>query len=899
MLRHGFNFIKAPNFLKGFGKAGNEIESHGVIKESLRVDECVEKDIIFRVVPDDVMPFDVIVGQNFTELPNVTYYKVDNELIFKNRQDFPFENFPETEQAEKSVNPKCLESTHIGPASVKFVRAYVNECELQVPLYNMSHNEITINKNDLLPSVILVVNENEHKPQVKLDPIAESDVIVGPAVTAEQKASLLNLLNEFRVCCSKRDTELGCTNLIEMDIIEKPGSSPVYSKPYKTSIEQRAIMRKIVRDWKSQGIVTETNSEYASPCILVKKSDGTHRLVVDYRRLNKNTVRMNFPIPSIDDGLEEINGAKIFAILDLAQGFLQIPLKDSAKEKTAFITPDETGQFERAMFGLMNSPFYFAKLMKKIFGKYAGKLILFFYDDMCIYAKTWAELLEKLYKVLCLLRDAGFMIKLRKCKFGLEEMEYVGFVIGKDGIKPGPRNLTAISQFPIPKNEHEVRRFIGMASYFRRFVRNFAQIAAPLTELLRKNQPFVWKEQQEMSFNETRRKLSSQPVLMPFNVKSPRTELHVDASSQGLGAILLQVNDREELHPVYAVSRRTSDVESAYHSTKLELLAIIWAMDKLRHLLLSVSFIVYTDCQALVYVNTLKTKKPQIIRWLGEIADFDYEIRHRKGEKMQHVDALSRAPVEIAEENFKEARVLNTMVHEGEILMYQHMDELLKRKIDILKKAENKRTRREKGEVNGYALRNGVLYKVEEKTKLEKYVVPAAMRKALVIKNHDFSGHFGIDQTVAKISNFYYFPRMRNYVKCHINSCIECIYAKNKVGKQPGELHPIPPGKRPFDVVHLDHLGPFVTSKQVNKYILAAVCNLTKFCQLYPVCSVKAAPTVQQVEKLINRFGASTRFITDRGKAFDSKKFKKLCSDHGIKHTLNSSRHAQANGQVE
>ena len=195
-------------------------------------------------------------------------------------------------------------------------------------------------------------------------------------------------------------------------------------------------------------------------------------------------------------------------------------------------------------------------------------------------------------------------------------------------------------------------------------------------------------------------------------------------------------------------------------------------------------------------------------------------------------------------------------------------------------------------------LRNGILYKCEESGK-ELYVVPREMRKALVIKNHDLTSHFGIDRTGTRIRNFYYYPRMRNYVRRHIASCVECILAKNKVGRQPGELHPIPVGKRPFEIVNIDHLGPFVTSTKNNKYVLAAVCNLTKFTQLYAVKDVKAITTVRKLEGLINRFGAPVRFITDRGTAFTSEAFKSFCSEHGIKHTLNSSRHAQANGQVE
>lgn len=173
------------------------------------------------------------------------------------------------------------------------------------------------------------------------------------------------------------------------------------------------------------------------------------------------------------------------------------------------------------------------------------------------------------------------------------------------------------------------------------------------------------------------------------------------------------------------------------------------------------------------------------------------------------------------------------------------------------------------------------------------------MRKAVFIKNHDLCSHFGVDRTVSRIRSYYYFPGIRRYVRRHIASCIECILSKNKVGKQDGELHPIPVGKRPFEVINVDHLGPFVTSSMKNKYILVAICNFTKFCQLYAVRDVKTSTTIRQLEKFVEKFGAPLRIISDRGTAFTADKFEIFCKNHGIKHTLNSARHAQANGQVE
>lgn len=267
---------------------------------------------------------------------------------------------------------------------------------------------------------------------------------------------------------------------------------------------------------------------------------------------------------------------------------------------------------------------------------------------------------------------------------------------------------------------------------------------------------------------------------------------------------------------------------------------------------------------------------------------------------MNHVDALSRAPVEEANDNLIMATNFNISVREDEIMMYLRCDELLERKIKILEKVENTRTRREKGEVVNYILRDGILFKKDPRnTEKELDIVPRAMRKALVIKNHDLSSHFGVDRTIARISEHYYFARMRNYVRRHINACVECLFAKRKHGKQAGELHPIPAGKRPFEIVHIDHLGPIVTSSRKNKYILALNCNLTKFCQFYAVKDTKSSTTVRKVEEFVHRFGAPNRIVTDRGTSFTAENFKHYCESHGIKLTLNSSRHAQANGQIQ
>lgn len=356
-------------------------------------------------------------------------------------------------------------------------------------------------------------------------------------------------------------------------------------------------------------------------------------------------------------------------------------------------------------------------------------------------------------------------------------------------------------------------------------------------------------------FKEIKSKLVKRPVLKLYNSKAFRTEVHTDSSAIGLGAILLQADkENEPLRLVYAVSRRTSETEGKYHSSRLELMAVAWVLRRLRPFLIGIHFTVITDCQCLVNIKAWKRQNSQIARWLSEISEYDFEIRHRKGENMRHVDALSRSPVEEAELNEakagpKKAVVMSIDTREDEVLIFQRSDTDLKTIIEILKRNIIDRTKIETESVKDYVLRDGLLFRkvLTGNEERELYVVPKAMRKSIVIRYHDLASHFGIDKTTHLIGQFYFFPKMRRYVRMHIQNCIECILSKRKFGRREGELHPIPPGRRPFEIVHADHLGPFITTPRQNKYILGIIDNLTKYVSIVPVKNVSARITVNKI----------------------------------------------------
>lgn len=877
--------------LKGFGPAEYIVRSPGIVQCNVSIDGVFANDIELRIVPDDSQPVDMIIGRTFTELPHVVYMKIDDELIFKHRND-PFSNLQL--RPERNINISSAQNASIPTNTVGFI-SLNNRCDIKMPVVNFTECMLEVEKGKT------VVRGEIHEVG-KIE--SEKCKIIKEMIHIEEKASeentkeLLELLNKYRECIATNIKEIGCTKLIEMDIVEVENSKPVCMKPYKASYQEREDIKGIVKEWKEAGIVRETASPYASPVLLVKKKTGESRLVVDFRRLNSQTIRMNFPLPSIDDHLAMLSKTNFYSVLDLAHGYLQVPLSEAAKGKTAFITPDETGEFERMIFGLTNAPFYFSKLMQRVLGPLQGQVALYYLDDILIPAEDWMQMKFRLEQVLDALLRANLTIKLEKCEFMKKEVDYLGFIISANTMKPGIRKTRAIEEFPAPKDIHEVRRFLGLASFFRRFIVNFAAKAKPMSDLLKKNTKFQWRSDEQKAFENIKRLLTHQPTLKMFNPEASETQLHTDASSKGLGAMLLQKGEDNQFHLVYAISRQVSQTEKSYHSSKLELIAIVWAVSKLRMFLINVPFTIITDCRALIYMNTMKTKNPQVIRWCSLLSEFDFAIKHRPGEQMSHVDALSRAPVEEepCEESFMQHSSVFTMSNvEDELVLFQKSDERLSRKIDLLIK--NKLTVSEKSEVKDYQLKDGILYKMNGNTLF--YAVPLAMRKSLAVRYHDMSGHFGTDKTVQKISKYYHFPKMKSYVRNHIRMCVQCILNKGTYGKQQGELHPIPPGQRPFAIVHMDHLGPFVTSSRGNKHLLVFVDNLTKFVRLEPVKSTNTNITIRKIQNFVNEVGAPERFITDRGTCFTAKAFQELCNTHGIKHTVNSPRHAQANGQVE
>lgn len=354
------------------------------------------------------------------------------------------------------------------------------------------------------------------------------------------------------------------------------------------------------------------------------------------------------------------------------------------------------------------------------------------------------------------------------------------------------------------------------------------------------------------------------------------------------------------------MSKKTTESESRYHSSRLELLAIIWSVERLRSLLISINFKIVTDCQAIIYLNSKKSVQPQVARWFNLLQEYSYEFEFRKGERMVHVDALSRAPIEEASDTEdgiyeKRLRVLLTFPESVQITMMQRKDDKLRGIIEILEKPQARRSKEEKDKVADYELLDGrlIINREVNGERRKLFVVPNPMRKSMVVKNHDLAGHFSVDRTVSRILENYWFPRIRRYTRRHISSCMECLVNKVPGGKTAGLLNPIPPPTGPFQRIHVDNIGPFVRTSRGNEHLFVIVDAFTRFVNLYPIKSTKANAVIRCMEDFTLKFGNPQHLVSDRGTCFTSTCFKKFCQDRGIKLTFTSPRHPQANGIVE
>ncbi|VEN49603.1 unnamed protein product, partial [Callosobruchus maculatus] len=376
-------------------------------------------------------------------------------------------------------------------------------------------------------------------------------------------------------------------------------------------------------------------------------------------------------------------------------------------------------------------------------------------------------------------------------------INYLGYEISYNQISPSNAKIQSVIDFPCPKSQHQLRQFLGLVGYFRKFIKDFARKTAPLTKLLKKNVKWEWSETHLEIFNSLKNQICSKPILAIFNPKLPIV-VYTDASRDGLAGILTQRSDNIE-NPIAFFSKQTTNAEKNYHSFKLELLAIVRTLEKFRYYLLGQEFTIFTDCNAVKNAWNKQSIVPRIARWILMLQDFSFNIVHRAGSQMQHVDALSRAFNEENNSQIKQVLVINENDYFREA---QNIDKNIKHISDILMSGDQQQ---HKDIFNNYDLRGNKVYRVTPFGR--RLVVPKNCRWQIVKANHDDVGHFAFDKTLDRIKKTYWFPKMNRFIRKYIASCLPCLYHKERGGKKHGYLHSIPKYARPHHTLHIDHLG--------------------------------------------------------------------------------------------
>ncbi|KAG1168564.1 hypothetical protein G6F70_008831 [Rhizopus microsporus] len=452
---------------------------------------------------------------------------------------------------------------------------------------------------------------------------------------------LKNLVMAYQDCFVEV-SGLGRVDLVRHEIPIKTDAIPIKSRPFRLTWEEQDQMARELKEMVDLGLIRPSKGVWSSPCFFVRKKDGTLRLVIDYRRLNKITIKDNYPLPIIDTVLDTLAGACVFSTLDAASGYHQVPMDSTSIEKTGFITPHGTYEFQVMPFGLTSAPATYQRMMGNLLSVYLGQFVMVFIDDVIVFSKDNEEHKEHLKLVFERCRKAGLRLKFKKCSFGAPSVEYLGHTISKEGVSPHAHNMDKIMKFPIPRSADDVRSFLGTCGYYRRFIDGYANLASPLTELLKKKQIFSWGPKQEDAYQSLKKQLVSAPVLA-YPDRDQVQILTTDASSHGISAILSQSPDgtAESERVISYNSRTLRPAEKNYATVHLEALAVVWAVTKYRHYLMGRHFKLRTDNSAVTYIMNPSKASQKLSRWAACLIEYDFEIIHLPGH-LNPADSLSR-----------------------------------------------------------------------------------------------------------------------------------------------------------------------------------------------------------------------------------------------------------------
>ena len=691
----------------------------------------------------------------------------------------------------------------------------------------------------------------------------------------EVPSSVKTLLQDFQdMFPSNVPSGLPPLRGIEHQIDLIPGASLPNRPAYRSNPQETKEIQRQVDELISKGWVRDSMSPCAVPVILVPKKDGTWRMCSDCRALNNITIKYRHPIPRLDDLLDELHGACYFSKIDLKSGYNQIRIREGDEWKTAFKTKYGLYEWLVMPFGLTNAPSTFMRLMNHILREFIGKFVVVYFDDILIYSTSLDLHIDHLKSVLTVLREEQLYANLEKCIFCTNHVVFLGFVVSSKGVQVDEEKVRAIQEWPTPKSVTEVRSFHGLASFYRRFVKDFSTLAAPLNEVLKKNVGFKWGEKQEEAFNVLKQKLTNAPILALPNFQKS-FEIECDASNVGIGAVLMQ-----EGHPIAYFSEKLSGPTLNYSTYDKELYALVRALKTWQHYLYPKEFVIHSDHESLKYIKGQGKLNKRHAKWVEFLEQFPYVIKHKKGKGNIVADALSRRHALLS--------MLETKLIGLECLksMYEN-DETFG---EIFKNCEN-------FSENGFFRHEGFLFKEN------KLCVPkCSTRNLLVCEAHEggLMGHFGVQKTLETLQEHFYWPHMKKDVQKFCEHCIVCKKAKSKV-KPHGLYTPLPIPEYPWIDLSMDFVLGLPKTSNGRDSIFVVVDRFSKMAHFIPCKKVDDASHVADLffKEIVRLHGLPRSIVSDRDSKFLSHFWRTLWGKLGTKLLFSTTCHPQTDGQTE
>lgn len=736
----------------------------------------------------------------------------------------------------------------------------------------------------LVPSVskLLILgmdfwNRFKVKPVIVGSIEVEKSIAISNAhdLSEQQAAALQTILSKMPF---SQEGKLSKTHLIS-HVLDTGDAKPIKQRHYIVSpYIQKEVNTEVDRLLKLDVIEACEPGAWSSPIVVVRKSSGKVRLCLDARKLNEVTKKDAYPQQQINRILGRLAGTSVLSSIDFSDAFLQVPLEADSQPKTAFaISGRGYFKYKRMAFGLCNSGATLCRLVDRVIGCDLEPHVFVYLDDIIVATATFEQHMEILSKLADRIKEAGLTISVEKSRFFMRSLKYLGYIVSKEGIRPDPEKISAIAEYPVPKTVKDIRRILGLAGWYRRFIPNFASVTAPISNMLKKGQTKVeWSTQAQEALNKIKEILTSSPVLANPNYDAPFI-IQTDASDVGMGAILVQGEGDDEKVIAYW-SQKLSAAQSKYQTTERECLAVILAIEKFRPYIEGVAFTVITDHASLLWLQNLKDPSGRLGRWALRLQAYEVILKHRKGRFMVVADALSRS------------------VNELEKVLPSHDVWFEKLKVKVADQPEKFPNFRLDGDVlrkHCEKRNNGVGYVTDW-----RIVVPKNDRPSILFKNHDdpTSAHGGVFKTADRVRRKYWWPKMEGDIRAYVRNCAVCKASKPTNENQRSPMGKFRTSNFPFEMISIDFVGPLPRSKAGMCYMLVVVDAFSKFVHLHPMRAANTNSTIKCLrEHIFMVYGTPRYLITDNGVQFTASIFKTFLKRHGVTTWYTSRYHPQAN----